>query len=175
MKEECRDLKKRTIKKMIVFMTSLFLLAGNNMSVMAAESDNVLEYEQLSTEEVSTELLENSNNAESDLDALEEKNEQEIQTQTAEETAQEVPETEQDVTVSEVYGSGRTVSYYSLIKDGGHWDGTRYYRDNILMTDVFFYDGTYTYYLMSDGTPMRDRLTYHPDGEHIIYFNRFLN
>ena len=27
------------------------------------------------------------------------------------------------------------------------------------------------YYFKSDGTPMKDRLTYHPDGEHIIYLD----
>lgn len=32
-------------------------------------------------------------------------------------------------------------------------------------------DGTYTYYFQADGTAMRSRLTYHPDGEHIIYFD----
>lgn len=32
-------------------------------------------------------------------------------------------------------------------------------------------DGTYTYYFQWDGTAMRDRLTYHPDGKHIIYFD----
>ena len=29
----------------------------------------------------------------------------------------------------------------------------------------------YTYYMQADGTPMKDRLTYHPDGEHIIYLD----
>ena len=32
-------------------------------------------------------------------------------------------------------------------------------------------DGTYTYYFQADGTAMKDRLTYHPDGEHVIYFD----
>ncbi len=32
-------------------------------------------------------------------------------------------------------------------------------------------DGTYTYYFQADGTAMRNRLTYHPDGEHVIYFD----
>ncbi len=32
-------------------------------------------------------------------------------------------------------------------------------------------DGTYTYYFQADGTAMRDRLTYHPDGVHVIYFD----
>ncbi len=32
-------------------------------------------------------------------------------------------------------------------------------------------DGEYTYYFQLDGTAMKDRLTYHPDGEHVIYFD----
>ena len=32
------------------------------------------------------------------------------------------------------------------------------------------YEGS-MYYFKSDGTPMKDRLTYHPDGEHIIYLD----
>ncbi|MCM1172177.1 MAG: hypothetical protein NC393_08640 [Clostridium sp.] len=32
-------------------------------------------------------------------------------------------------------------------------------------------DGTYTYYFQADGTAMKNRLTYHPDGKHIIYFD----
>ena len=37
--------------------------------------------------------------------------------------------------------------------------------------NCFFFDGTYTYYLQNDGKPMKERLTYHPDGKHIIYFD----
>lgn len=40
-----------------------------------------------------------------------------------------------------------------------------------LFHDGFKCDGTYTYYFESDGTSMRDRLTYHPDGIHVIYFD----
>ena len=32
-------------------------------------------------------------------------------------------------------------------------------------------DGTYTYYFQAAGTAMKDRLTYHPDGVQIIYFD----
>ncbi len=32
-------------------------------------------------------------------------------------------------------------------------------------------DGTYTYYFQLDGTAMKDRLSYHPDGVHVIYFD----
>lgn len=57
--------------------------------------------------------------------------------------------------------------------EGDVWDGTYYHDQNgNLMTDVFFSDGIYTYYLQLDGTPMKSRLTYHPDGQHIIYFDK---
>ena len=47
----------------------------------------------------------------------------------------------------------------------------RCYENGKLVTNEFKFDGTYTYYMQADGTPMKDRLTYHPDGEHIIYFD----
>ena len=34
-------------------------------------------------------------------------------------------------------------------------------------------DDTYTYYFQADGTAMKDRLTYHPDGVHVIYFDEY--
>ncbi|MEE1251229.1 MAG: hypothetical protein UHU19_18650 [Lachnospiraceae bacterium] len=76
-----------------------------------------------------------------------------------------------------IAASGRTVPHYNL-KDpaekggSGMWDGTYYYLpDGALATDAFFCDGKDTYYLQKDGTPMKEKLTYHPDGEHIIYFD----
>ena len=49
----------------------------------------------------------------------------------------------------------------------------RCYDNNYKMIiDSFVFDGSYTYYMQTDGTPMMDRLTYHPDGEHIIYFDK---
>ena len=69
-------------------------------------------------------------------------------------------------------GSGRTVPHYNITEVGGNWDGIHYtLTDGTLVTDAFFFDGTYTYYLQADGTPMRNKLTYHPDGEHIIYLD----
>ena len=63
-------------------------------------------------------------------------------------------------------------SYYNITTDGGNWDGTHYYLPSGTMVyNAFFSDGTYTYYLQADGTPMKDRLTYHPDGVHVIYFD----
>ncbi len=68
--------------------------------------------------------------------------------------------------------ANRTVPYYSLSVDGGTWDGSHYTKkDGTIAKDVFFFDGSNTYYLQADGTPMKDRLTYHPDGQHIIYLD----
>lgn len=39
--------------------------------------------------------------------------------------------------------------------------------------NTFVSDGTYTYYYQADGTPMTNRLTYHPDGVHVIYFDEY--
>lgn len=66
-----------------------------------------------------------------------------------------------------------------------NYEGFNFNRDaagNITCTNAatgemvfngFMCDGTYTYYFQLDGTAMKNRLTYHPDGEHIIYFNQY--
>ena len=65
-----------------------------------------------------------------------------------------------------------TSKYYNLSTNGGTWDGTHYYlTSGQMVRNSFFSDGPYTYYLQADGTPMKDRLTYHPDGVHVIYFD----
>ena len=52
-------------------------------------------------------------------------------------------------------------SYYNITVNGGTWDGTHYYLPSGTMVyNAFFSDGTHTYYLQADGTPMKDRLTY---------------
>ena len=62
--------------------------------------------------------------------------------------------------------------YYNITINGGTFDGEHYYMPNgTMVTNAFFCDGTYTYFLQADGTPMKDRLTYHPDGVQIIYFD----
>lgn len=66
--------------------------------------------------------------------------------------------------------TGRVAKHYNL-SDGGNWDGTHFTKDGQTVTDAFFCDGTYTYYLQHDGTPMKSRLTYHPNGKCIIYFD----
>ena len=49
----------------------------------------------------------------------------------------------------------------------------RYFVNDQMVTNQFVCDGTYTYYLQSDGSPMKNRLTYHPDGEHLIYLDEY--
>ncbi|MDD6328777.1 MAG: leucine-rich repeat protein [Lachnospiraceae bacterium] len=62
--------------------------------------------------------------------------------------------------------------YYDMRVCGGEWNGTNYTLNGKMITNSFFCDGTYTYFLQADGTPMKDRLTYHPDGLHVIYFDQ---
>ena len=66
--------------------------------------------------------------------------------------------------------------HYDITKDGGTFvadaNGNYHYViGDATIKNAFLFDGTYTYYLQNDGTPMKDRLTYHPDGEHVIYFD----
>ena len=60
-------------------------------------------------------------------------------------------------------------------------DGKKYYygKDGKLATTDkgYFLQGTdspdgYTYFIQNDGSVMQDRITYHPDGEHVIYFDK---
>ena len=71
------------------------------------------------------------------------------------------------------------------VKEGtefASYQGDHFYRDGNgkvrcydtngnLVKNNFKCDGTYTYYFQNDGTAMANRLTYHPDGVHIIYFD----
>ena len=71
-----------------------------------------------------------------------------------------------------------TAHHYDITKDGGTFEpdetGTYHYiLDGQMIKNGFLFDGYNTYYLQNDGTPMKDRLTYHPDGEHIIYFDEY--
>ena len=61
-------------------------------------------------------------------------------------------------------------------------EGNYFYKDingNVTCLDSngktvindFKCDGEFTYFFQADGTAMKDRLTYHPDGEHVIYFD----
>ena len=48
-----------------------------------------------------------------------------------------------------------------------------YDRNGKPIVNQFACDGIYTYYFQLDGTAMQDRLTYHPDGVHVIYFDEW--
>ncbi len=52
-------------------------------------------------------------------------------------------------------------------------NNSKYYINNegVVSKNTFACDGKYTYYFQADGTAMTDRLTYHPDGQHVIYFD----
>lgn len=64
--------------------------------------------------------------------------------------------------------------YYNINVNGGSFDGEHYVLDDgTVVSNAFFCDGTYTYFLQADGTPMKDKLTYHPDGLQIIYFDAY--
>ena len=69
--------------------------------------------------------------------------------------------------------SGTFVTTYNGITFYRGSDGKLrcYDKDKNLLINQFVFDGSYTYYMQADGTPMKDRLTYHPDGEHIIYLD----
>lgn len=90
----------------------------------------------------------------------------------------------QDVVVN-VPGNPNSTAWESVIGKFATYDGCDFYRDeagNITcleqqsgrrIINEFRCDGTYTYYFQADGTAMRNRLTYHPDGIHIIYFDEY--
>lgn len=46
-----------------------------------------------------------------------------------------------------------------------------YNEDGSLKRNQYYCDGTYTYYLQNDGSPMVNRLTYDPEGTGLIYFD----
>ncbi len=46
-----------------------------------------------------------------------------------------------------------------------------YTADGNQVINEFKCDGIYTYFFQADGTAMRDRLSYHPDGVHVVYFD----
>lgn len=84
-----------------------------------------------------------------------------------------------NINVGWITNTDGTMSYYDMngkiVKDAwleGYDGEIRYVNANgIMVTNQFVCDGTYTYFLQADGSPMKDRLTYHPDGVHVIYFD----
>ena len=164
-------MRRKTVKNLVTTAMVTALVLGGSTMVYAEELPVEIE-----TEEALDEIAE----AETET-ATEEVTEAAEEATTEPETeaiVSEKPETEAVLEGSEGDSStpvagGRTVDYYSLLANGGTWDGSHYNKaDGSMATDVFFFDGTYTYYLMTDGTPMKDKLTYHPDGEHIVYFDQ---
>ena len=77
---------------------------------------------------------------------------------------------------TETYANKNEIPFVSIGHASGWFTGAdgelRFYDDNgNMVTNQFAFDGTYTYYLQADGSPMKDKLTYHPDGVHIIYLD----
>ena len=153
-------MRRKTVKNLVTTAMVTALVLGGSTMVYAEELpveveteaalDEIAEAETETVVEKTTEVTEEPS-VESETEAVLENNESDS---------------------SMLAAGGRTVDYYSLPANGGTWDGSHYNKaDGSMATDVFFFDGTYTYYLMTDGTPMKDKLTYHPDGEHIVYFD----
>ena len=137
-----------SLSLMNIQMKSVYKKSADNFYDAEAAMDEIAEAEtETATEEVTEEAT-----TEPETEAI----------------VSEEPETEAVLEGSEGDSStpvagGRTVDYYSFPANGGTWDGRHYIKpDGTMATDVFFFDGTYTYYLMTDGTPMTDKLTYHP-------------
>ena len=154
-------MRRKTVKNLVTTAMVTALVLGGSTMVYAEElpveveteaaMDEIAEAETETVVEETTEVTEEPS-VESETEAVLESNESDS---------------------SMLAVGGRTVDYYSLPADGGNWDGSNYTKaDGTLATDVFFFDGTYTYYLQTDGSPMKDKLTYHPDGEHIVYFDQ---
>ncbi len=165
-------MRRKTVKNLVTTaMVTAFVLGGSTMVVYAEELpveveteaalDEIAEAETETVVEETTEVTEEPS-AESETEAI-----------VSEESETEAVLESNESDSSMLAAGGRTVDYYSLSADGGNWDGSNYTKaDGTLATDVFFFDGTYTYYLQTDGSPMKDKLTYHPDGEHIVYFDQ---
>lgn len=165
-------MRRKTVKNLVTTaMVTAFVLGGSTMDVYAEELpveveteaalDEIAEAETETVAEESTEVTEEPS-VESETEAI-----------VSEEAETEAVLESNESDSSMLAAGGRTVDYYSLSAEGGTWDGRHYIKaDGTMATDVFFFDGTYTYYLMTDGTPMTDKLTYHPDGEHIVYFDQ---
>lgn len=172
-------MRRKTVKNLVTAAMVTALVLGSGSTMVYAEE--LLEEQE--TEVVADET------AEAEMEDAETTEEATVETEIEEAETEETPDTATWMQItgngndSGVLGGGgsssstpaaggRTVPYYSLVTDGGSWNGTTYTKaDGTMAADAFFFDGTYTYYLQTNGTPMKDNLTYHPDGEHIIYFD----
>lgn len=80
-----------------------------------------------------------------------------------------------DITYHQNFGGKQYVQEISLLYNSFQPPYWGVIRPDFMPSDpqvnTFVTDGKYTYYIQADGTYMKDRLTYHPDGEHVIYFD----
>lgn len=78
------------------------------------------------------------------------------------------------VKLSTISAKAIEAGWYDIRKSNISIDenGVHRFEDGSLVQDAFLFDGVYTYFIQSNGTAMKDRLTYHPDGEHVIYFDQ---
>ncbi len=84
-----------------------------------------------------------------------------------------------DITPNEAYPSAQAVEPIGI--EFSSYQGVDFYKDDsgdvrcytngVPVINDFKCDGEFTYFFQADGTAMKDRLTYHPDGEHVIYFD----
>lgn len=81
-----------------------------------------------------------------------------------------------DLTYNITVNDPAKIGYYAAY-DGCHFykvgsgDTVCYREDGTQVFNEFKCDGTYTYFFQADGTAMKNRLSYHPDGVHVIYFD----
>ncbi len=138
------------LKKLMVAVLTVAMIAGSFSNPVEAAGLNAITKEKESTEEEVKE----------ETEAVEEGS-----------IYMEYPEDGLEVEEYVDATGARIAPYYNIKTNGGTWDGTYYKRNGKIMKDCFFCDGTYTFYLQSNGKPMMNKLTYHPDGKHLIYFD----
>ena len=78
------------------------------------------------------------------------------------------------VKLSTISAKAIEAGWYDIQKSNISIDenGVHRFEDGSLVQDAFLFDGVYTYFIQKNGTAMKDRLTYHPDGVHVIYFDQ---
>ena len=123
-------MKMKMVKGCIALALSFSLAAGDTVPLLAAEIQQTEQPVEAEADTEETLFTSDYSSADAQQDVAE----------AAVDTA--------DDTENLTGAGGRTVDYYSLQSDGGNWTGTRYYKpDGEMAKDVFFFDGSYTYYL----------------------------
>ncbi len=155
-------------KRMALYFTAAALICGSSGSLAkAADRDPAQETE---SAEESAESFDSEDYVLEDWMAAGEKNPiEEEESVDVVEPNDHIDERFREETEEDIFSD--TQKHYDWNEDGGDWDGENYTINGRIVRNAFFCDGTYTYYLQADGTPMIDRLTYHPDGVHVIYFD----